>query len=354
MENKKLLEEIKRMHEIIGITPKILINEGVVQGVEKFLLRLFVSSEIKYAGKTFAKKEVRQILNKIGKKALSTEEKEVAKIATSKIIAKDADKAILKTIAAEFNLELKNITDNAVATANYQEFKALTKDVLTTADAAALDKELKAEMKNTVKPVIASNLGAEKLRELAKSINGSKLKNLQGVTDEYIATVHKQYPNLNTTQLIEKIIADAPERTFTYGNIKKVISDDLYGGSKTFVSDLADGVTGLARKAPWGKIIGGSMATLLVYIVYQTTKGVGEERGWTAFKKDIDKIRKAHPCLFDKQTKSPLFIAPGDGFYWITDDKGGKFPAVWDEKIGALYYVEDKDHLDAKTDVVQC
>jgi ATP-dependent protease HslVU (ClpYQ) ATPase subunit len=137
--NQNLLEEIKRMHEIIGIKPNIIsensesVEESGIPGTSqfaKYLAKILVSDVITIGAKSYTKAEVRVILNKVGLRSLSTNEIAVVKEATSRAIAKDASKSVLNTIAKTFVNDLKAITDDAVAEAQYQEFKATFNTIL--------------------------------------------------------------------------------------------------------------------------------------------------------------------------------------------------------------------------------
>ena len=363
MEKKVLLEQIKRMHEIIGVNPTITLEAemsvdevGIIPGTSKaaqMLARVLVSDIIEYGGVKYTRVEVRKILNKVGLKALNKEESEVVKIATSRVIAKDAGKSVLDTIAKTFVADLKAITDDAVAAAEYQEFKNLAKTVLKAEDFKVLEKNIQKETEKIVRPVKPEDLTSDKLRDLAKGIDGSAIKNLNAITSEFIATVRKQNPGLNTTELIQKIISGAPEKTFTTANVLKW-AGKAFDGSSERAGQFVNFVLNTTKKVAWGKIGFGTLTMLALYVIYKGVEGYGEEHQWSAFKKEIDKIKDAHPCLFDPNNGAPLYISPADGYYLVKDSNGKEFPAVWDNSIKALYYVQDKKNLDKKTGVVQC
>lgn len=348
MENKILLEQIKRMHQIIGVNPNIIlentvsIDEAGIPGTSKaaqILARVLVSDVIEYGGKKFTKAQVRIILNKVGNKALTREESEVVKIATSRVIAKDAAKSVLDTIAKTFVADLKAITDDAVAAAEYQEFKNLAKTVLTKADADFLEKSIQKETKSIVRPVKPQDLTKPNFNALAKSIDGSKLKDFSKVTNELIATYRAENPTLGTSDLIKKIISDCPEKTWTKEYIMKTagaafdFSTEKVGQFLKFLPEMVKGI-------PAGKtaIVGGT--GVILWVAYQALKGYGQANNWEAFKEDITKIIEKYPCLGDANG-NPMWILPDSGDkYFVKQADGKKLPAIWEKNV--LYYINAK------------
>lgn len=359
MEKKVLLEQIKRMHEIIGVNPNIMLETelsvdeaGVIPGTSKaaqILAKVLVSDVIEYAGTKYTKAQVRAILNKIGLKALSKEESEVVKIATSRVIAKDAAKSVLDTIAKTFVADLKAITDDAVAAAEYQEFKNLAKTVLKSEDLAVLEKNIKKETDKIVRPIKPQDLTKDSFEKLVKSIDGSKLKNYSDVTNEMISTYRAENPNLATSDLIKKILADCPNKTWTTEFIMKH-AGAAFDFSTEKIGQFIKFIPEIIKKIPAGKtaLLGGT--GVLVYIAYQGIKGYGKAKNWEAFKEDLTKIIEKYPCLGDT-SGNPMWVLPDSGNkYFVKQANGSKLPAVWEDDV--LYYIDKK--TEKKLEPVAC
>jgi hypothetical protein len=349
MENKALLEEIKRMHEIIGIKPNIIsensesVEESGIPGTSqfaKYLAKILVSDVITIGAKSYTKAEVRVILNKVGLRSLSTNEIAVVKEATSRAIAKDASKSVLNTIAKTFVNDLKAITDDAVAEAQYQEFKATFNTILKDTDAQLLDKNIKAEVNKIVRPIKPVDLTQENFLKLVKTIDGSKLKDYNKVTSEAIATLRNEHPTLGTTDLIKKILETCPQKTWTPEFILKV-AGKAFDYSTEKAGQFAMFAVELGKKIPLGKTAGLATLGVVLYVAYKGIEEMGTNKNWSAFKKDLTKIVEKYSCLGDKNG-NPKFVVPGDtaGEYIVKDGAGNSYPTIWKEDV--LYYIDKK------------
>ena len=135
---KTLLEEIKRMHSIIGIQPKVLLEDAVeldeANAVQQELARLFgkfflgIEKELIVAGRTYSKREVKSIVRKIGTDILQEDEKEVIRLLTKGAIA--ADRKIIGTIAADIFGEAEKLGSKNAKTKYIQQVKSGLGDIL--------------------------------------------------------------------------------------------------------------------------------------------------------------------------------------------------------------------------------
>lgn len=360
MENKILLEEIKRMHQIIGISPEILINEensideATVAGlstIAKYLARVLVSDVIEHGGKQYTRKEVRTIMSKIGSKMLSSDEKAIIKKATSKVIAKDLSKNILKTVASTFVADMKNITDDAVASATYKEFKDDFSVILTKENAEALEKEIKEQLGKIKKPVKPADLNVGSYLTLAKSMDVSKLKDYKKVTDELIATLRAENPTLNTTQLVQKIISTTPDKFWTREKVTEV-AGAAFNNSTKAIGQFVEWIKGGAKTVPVGKSAAVILTGIAVYVVGKAGAGYARKKD-LAFQTEIDLIKKKYPCLFDANGL-PKWIRPEGEYYVLMYADGSKQFAVWNGDSEALYYIFDKNNLENQGEMVSC
>jgi hypothetical protein len=360
MENKILLEEIKRMHQIIGISPDILINEensvdeAAIPGTSRFaqiLAKVLVSDVVDYGGKSFTRKEVRTIMNKVGSKALANDEKAVVRIATSRVIAKDASKSILKTIAATFAADMKSITDDAVASATFKEFKNDFSEILSKENATALENEIKDQVGKIKRGIKPADLNVKGLIEIAKTLDVSKGKNYKKITDNVIATYRAENPTLGTTDLVRKIISDCPESAWTVENVRKV-AGPIFNDSTKAIAQFLNWVKGGAKDVPVGKSALVILSGIAVYVAGNV--GVGVARKYDlAFQTEMDKIKKKYPCLLDSDGL-PKWIRPEKNYYVLMYQDGSKAYAVWNEDADALYYVANVNNLENKGEMVSC
>jgi hypothetical protein len=353
MENKRLLEEIKRIHQIIGVTPNILTESeemvseaGPTSTLAKKLASIFVSDVVQIGAKKYGKGEVNAIIRKVGS-TLTDEEKEVMKIVTSRTIAKDASKSVLEVIAKSFAADLKSISDDSVADALTQEFKLLFRSVMTKQDADLLEKKLNTEIKKIVRAVTPESLTKKIFDELSKNVDGAKLKNLSGVNDRFIATVRQQNPGLNTTQLIEEIIDLAPKKVWTPEFILR-IAGSAFNNSKDIARYLAE--FAIAKPVGWivqNPIKSGTaaMVTILGAAAFAWFKSTGEDKDWALFRKELGDIERKYPCV------KGYIIPRGDYYELVMKDNVTTYPAIWEDN--RLWYVENINNL-KKTSEVKC
>ena len=135
MDKKLLLEDIKRMHKLIGITPIILIESEITEGpVSKegatLLVKFFTNIEraVVAGGKSYTKNEVKQIFGKIGTIQLSNEEKLVVSTLTKEAIA--LDKTLLKRLSGEIFGEIQKLSNRRLKSLYYTKVKRGLKEVL--------------------------------------------------------------------------------------------------------------------------------------------------------------------------------------------------------------------------------
>lgn len=136
MKKQTLLESIKRMHQIIGIQPDILleteINENNPLATEgaKIFTKLFTGFEkaLAVGGKNYTKTQVKTIIGKAGNAALTADEKAVMQILAKDIIT--ADKALIKRMSSEIFGEMLKLPNKQLKTKYYSEVKAGLRDLL--------------------------------------------------------------------------------------------------------------------------------------------------------------------------------------------------------------------------------
>lgn len=345
MDNKNLIEEIKRIHKILGVDSKILFESEnelseapVTSPLAKKLASILVSDVIKYGGRDYTRAEVRAIMNKVGTKALNADEKEILKIATSRVIGKDASKTVLDTISKSFVSDLKAITDDAVADATIQEFKALFRSIMKKEDADILEDKIKKEVKNIVRPVRPEDLNVEKFKQQAKAIDGYKIKDLTKVTNEYIATVRAENPGMTTTEIMKKIIESAPPKTWTPEFIMK-IAGQSFNFSKEIAAQLSNFMIKTGGKPfKWAyehpvKTFIGSISLVSLYIAIKGIYAYGVEKDFAAFRGELGDILAKYPCLDG-------YILPMGGYYdLVMSDNKTKYPAIWENN--RLWYIKD-------------
>jgi len=345
MDNKNLIEEIKKIQKMLGVDRKILFeseNELTeappVIALGKKLARILFSDVIKYGGRDFTKNEVSAMIRKVGVSSLSNEEKEVLKIVTSRAIAKDSEKTVLNTIARDFVSDLKTISDDAVAESVTNEFKVLFKSIMKKEDADILEQQIKTESKNISKPITPTNLDIEGFKKLSAAIDGSKIKDLSKVTNELIATVRYENPGITTTEIVKKIIDATPDKTWTPEFIMNVagrsfnFSTKVAGDLSNFILNKGGAPIKWMFENPWKTTFAG-LLSVLGYVGYRGLEAYGTENDWAAFRSELGKILANYPCLNG-------YILPRDGYYdLIMSDRETKYPAIWEN--GRLWYIKD-------------
>jgi hypothetical protein len=136
MKKQTLLESIKRMHQIIGIQPDILIeteineNNPIATEGAKLFTKLFTGVEkaLVVGGKKYTQNQVKIIIGKAGKGMLTADEKVVMQV-----LAKDAitaNKLLIKTMGLEIFGEMQKITNKQLRTKYYSEVKAGLRELL--------------------------------------------------------------------------------------------------------------------------------------------------------------------------------------------------------------------------------
>jgi hypothetical protein len=135
MDNKILLEDIKRMHELIGINPTILMESIITEGVvskeaAQLLAKFFTNLEksIVAGGKSYTKTQVKQILRKVGSMELSKEEKTVVQALSREAIS--LDKSLMKKLSNEIFGEMQKLTSRRQQAAYYSEVKKGLREIL--------------------------------------------------------------------------------------------------------------------------------------------------------------------------------------------------------------------------------
>ena len=159
MDNKVLLEDIKRMHELIGIKPNILIESIITEQVRvatteaaQLLAKFFTNLEraVVAGGKSYTKNEVKQIIGKIGTTQLSNEEKLVVSTLTKEAIA--LDKTLLKRLSGEIFGEIQKLSSRRLKSLYYTKVKRGLKEVLPKEELADLIKKVDAKFGVKPKP----------------------------------------------------------------------------------------------------------------------------------------------------------------------------------------------------------
>lgn len=136
MKKNTLLESIKRIHQIIGIKPNILIeseiNEAnpVASEGAKLLAKLFTNLEksLVVGGTSYTKAQVKTIIRKAGVGVLTADEKAVMQALSKELIL--ADKLLIKKLTSEIFGEWSKLTNRQLKTKYYSEVKAGLKELL--------------------------------------------------------------------------------------------------------------------------------------------------------------------------------------------------------------------------------
>ena len=136
MKKQTLLESIKRMHQIIGIQPDILIeteineNNPIATEGAKLFTKLFTNLEkaLVVGGKNYSKTQVKTIIGKAGNATLTADEKAVMQVLAKDIIA--VDRALIKRMSSEIFGEIQKLSNKQLRTKYYSEVKAGLRDLL--------------------------------------------------------------------------------------------------------------------------------------------------------------------------------------------------------------------------------
>ena len=135
MDNRILLEDIKRMHKLIGISPNILIESVITENViDKEAAAVFksiftnIERSVVAGGKSYTKNQVKQVIGKIGSVQLTNEEKILVQTLTRDAIA--LDKQLMKRFSNEIFGEMQKLTNRRARSAYYSRVKRGLKEVL--------------------------------------------------------------------------------------------------------------------------------------------------------------------------------------------------------------------------------
>jgi hypothetical protein len=136
MKKNTLIESIKRMHQIIGIEPNILIeseiNESnpIASEGAKILAKLVTNLEkaLVVGSKSYTKAQVKTIIGKAGNAVLTADEKAVMQVLAKDLIA--VDKAFLKRMSSEIFGEWSKLSNRQLKTKYYSEVKAGLRELL--------------------------------------------------------------------------------------------------------------------------------------------------------------------------------------------------------------------------------
>ena len=135
MDNRILLEDIKRMHKLIGISPNILIESVITENViDKEAAAVFksiftnIERSVVAGGKSYTKNQVKQVIGKIGSVQLTNEEKILVQTLTRDAIA--LDKQLIKRFSNEIFGEMQKLTNRRARSAYYARVKKGLKEVL--------------------------------------------------------------------------------------------------------------------------------------------------------------------------------------------------------------------------------
>jgi hypothetical protein len=157
MDNRMLLEDIKRMHKLIGITPNILIESVITEGVvDKEAVAVFksiftnIERAVVAGGKSYTKNQVKQVIGKIGSVQLSNEEKVLVQTLTRDAIA--LDKTLMKRLSNEVFGEMQKLPNRRLKTAHYGRVKRGLKEVLPKEEFNALISNVNAKLNIQPKP----------------------------------------------------------------------------------------------------------------------------------------------------------------------------------------------------------
>jgi hypothetical protein len=238
MDNKILLEDIKRMHELIGINPTILMESVITEGVlskeaAQLFAKLFTNLEksIVAGGKSYTKTQVKQILGKVGKMELSREEKIVVQTLSREAIS--LDKTLIKRLSNEIFGEMQKLSNRQLKTKYYGEVKRGLREILPKEELSKIISGVDAKI--SVKPKPTPNPKPEP-NPVPPNIGGS-------LTDDVIVgSLKKKFEELNIpyklTKKQEKFFIDEL-RSLThvaYTEIEKTLPENFDDAASRFLS----------------------------------------------------------------------------------------------------------------------
>lgn len=136
MEKNTLLENIKRIHQIIGIKPNILIeseineNNPLASEGAKLLAKIFTNLEkpLVVGSKNYSKAQVKTIIQKAGTSTLNADEKAVMQALSRDLIS--LDKKLITRLSSEVFGEMEKLGNRQLKTKFYSEVKAGLKELL--------------------------------------------------------------------------------------------------------------------------------------------------------------------------------------------------------------------------------
>jgi hypothetical protein len=136
MEKNTLLENIKRIHQIIGIKPNILIeseineNNPLASEGAKLLAKIFTNLEkpLVVGSKNYSKAQVKTIIQKAGTSTLNADEKAVMQALSRDLIS--LDKKLITKLSSEVFGEMEKLGNRQLKTKFYSEVKAGLKELL--------------------------------------------------------------------------------------------------------------------------------------------------------------------------------------------------------------------------------
>lgn len=243
MDNRILLEDIKRMHKLIGITPNILIESVITEGVvDKEAVAVFksiftnIERAVVAGGKSYTKKQVKQVIGKIGSQELTNEEKVLVQTLTKEAIA--LDKKLIQRLSNEVFGEMQKLSSRRLKTAHYGRVKRGLKELLPKEEFNALISNLntKLNIKPTPNPNPAPNPAPSPAPSPAPIV-GSSLTD-----DVIIGSLKDKFKELNIpyklTAKQEKFFIDEL-RSLTnnaYEQIKKELPEDFENVALRFQS----------------------------------------------------------------------------------------------------------------------
>ncbi len=136
MEKNTLIENIKRIHQIIGIEPNILIeseineNNPIASEGAKVFAKIFTNLEkpLVVGSKNYTKTQVKTIIQKAGTSTLTADEKAVMQALSKDLIS--LDKKLITRLSSEVFGEMEKLNNRQLKTKFYSEVKAGLKELL--------------------------------------------------------------------------------------------------------------------------------------------------------------------------------------------------------------------------------
>jgi hypothetical protein len=154
MKKNTLLESIKRIHQIIGIEPKIVMeseisemSNPISQEGAKLLAKFFTNLEksLVIGSKSYTKQQVTGIIRKVGTAALNAEEKAVMQTLTKEAIA--ANRGLIKNISQEIYGEIQKLSQRQLRSKYYSETKRALEEIVPDAEIGKIFKQVDDKMK---------------------------------------------------------------------------------------------------------------------------------------------------------------------------------------------------------------